>query len=395
MSLAIISTHPIQYHAPLYREVEKSFGIPVTAIYGSDFSIAGYHDKGFNAAFSWDTDLLSGYNSVFLSKTSRGGARSAEGVSARGLGEALKKAGPKAVMIIGYSGRFYQAALWKAWRAEYPVIFRSETTDHANARGPLKRWIRDNALKYVYKRCEKLLYIGDRSHRHFKRLGVLDEKLIFSPYSVDKDMFEHDDKIKKNLRASTRNELGISDRDITVLFSGKLIYKKGADLLPDVVKEMSIKDFKRIKILFLGSGELENKLKKMCETTPKIKTHFLGFKNQKELSRYYHAADLLVLPSRHGETWGLVVNEALHHGLPCVVSEGVGCAPDLIEPGVTGEVCKINSVSSLAQAMKRAFGLVGKAGIAQKCREKVDGYTIENAARGINEAYCSITGKGK
>ena len=67
----------------------------------------------------------------------------------------------------------------------------------------------------------------------------------------------------------------------------------------------------------------------MAGNLSELKVHFAGFKNQLELPPYYLAADLMVLPSRRqGETWGLVVNEALHAGLPCIVTDAVGCAVD-------------------------------------------------------------------
>ena len=59
---------------------------------------------------------------------------------------------------------------------------------------------------------------------------------------------------------------------------------------------------------------------------------FVGFLNQSEISRAYVAADCLVLPSDANETWGLVVNEAMASGLPCIVSNACGCAEDLVEP---------------------------------------------------------------
>src|SRR5947208_16727466 len=119
--LAVIETHPVQYHAPVYRMLQTRFGIPVTAIYGSDFSMAGYEDREFGAAFAWDTDLLSGYASIFLSQVARGGARAFDEVSARGLGEMLQKTAPKAVLVTGYSPRFNQVAFYKAWRGGYPI----------------------------------------------------------------------------------------------------------------------------------------------------------------------------------------------------------------------------------------------------------------------------------
>src|SRR5919198_3738842 len=97
--LAVIETHPIQYHAPVYRALQGSFGVPVTAIYGSDFSVAGYRDQEFGATFAWDTDLLSGYQPLFLSRVAEGGARSVEQVSARGLKQALRLVAPSATLV--------------------------------------------------------------------------------------------------------------------------------------------------------------------------------------------------------------------------------------------------------------------------------------------------------
>ena len=101
-------------------------------------------------------------------------------------------------------------------------------------------------------------------------------------------------------------------------------------------------------MLFLGSGGLQDGLQTLARKTPATTAHFLGFQNQTQLSQYYHAADMLVLPSLFSETWGLVVNDALHHGLPCIVSDAVGCAPDLIENGVTGAVFENGSEESFS-----------------------------------------------
>src|SRR2546425_4757453 len=67
-SLVVIETHPVQYRTPVYRTLQQRYGVPVTVIYGSDFSVAGYHDCEFGNTFAWDGDLLSGYRSVFLSR---------------------------------------------------------------------------------------------------------------------------------------------------------------------------------------------------------------------------------------------------------------------------------------------------------------------------------------
>ena len=60
-----------------------------------------------------------------------------------------------------------------------------------------------------------------------------------------------------------------------------------------------------------------------------------GYKNQYQISKLYKKNDILILPSAY-ETWGLVVNEAMAAGLPCIVSNKVGCRYDLVKNGKTG-----------------------------------------------------------
>jgi glycosyltransferase involved in cell wall biosynthesis len=140
-------------------------------------------------------------------------------------------------------------------------------------------------------------------------------------------------------------------------------------------------------LLFLGDGGLKPSLAALAQAAPTVRAHFLGFHNQTQLSRFFHAADLLVLPSIFSETWGLVVNEALHHGLPAVVSEAVGCAPDLVSEGQTGVVCETGSVAALAAAIERALKLAHRPGIREACRQRVGGYSVHRAAEGIARAY--------
>jgi glycosyltransferase involved in cell wall biosynthesis len=385
--LAIIDTHPIQYRTPVYRTLSNQFDIPTTVIYGSDFSVVGYKDKEFGVQFAWDIDLLSGYSSEFLSQVKTGGAQSFETVSAQGLTGVLEKIKPKALLITGYNHPFYRSVLYEAWKAKYPIIFRGETTDHAQKRNPLKAIVRDSILYSTYRQFAKALYIGQHSKAHFKRLGCSKEQLIFSPYCVNTSFFHCSENDRTQLRHVTRQSLGIGDDQIVLLFAGKLSSRKRPDILLQAVKKLALEFRTQIVTLFLGDGELKSSLENLAQTSPEVKVHFLGFQNQTQLSRYYHSADFLVLPSEYSETWGLVVNEALHHGLPAIVSEAVGCAPDLIDAGVTGEIFATGSVESLAQAIERGRSLINRPEIRKQCRQKVSAYSVEKAAAGIARAY--------
>lgn len=390
--LCVIETHPIQYHAPVWRQVQQAHGIPVTAIYGSDFSVAGYRDREFNATLQWDTDLLSGYTSEFLSRVKNDGARDDREVKTRGLAAVLSRVQPRVVLSVGYSPRFHSDAFRTARCARLPVLFRGETTDHAQRRGILKSVARDAALRWLYRRCAALLHVGQRSCAHFQRLGFDTDGRFFSPYCVDITPFRTDEAARAGLRGPTRCELGVTGDQLVITFCGKLSLRKGPDLLLDALRQLPGRDRARCVLLLVGDGELKRELLDRAAIAPAITVRHVGLKLQRELSAYYHATDLFVLPSRHGETWGLVVNEALHHGVPAVVSEAVGCAPDLIEPGRTGEVCVADSASALAEALARALPLVrGEENVRMRCRRKMEGYTVACAAAGIAAAYQAVT----
>jgi glycosyltransferase involved in cell wall biosynthesis len=172
------------------------------------------------------------------------------------------------------------------------------------------------------------------------------------------------------------------------LFSGKLAWRKGPDLLVEAVGRLR-KEGEDVGLVFCGSGETETQLKKRCEQL-KVPAVFLGFVNQSGLSAVYHACDLFCLPSREGETWGLVVNEALLHGLPVVVSEAVGCAPDLVKTKESGEIFETGNRQGLAAALEKVIRGGLEAERRQACRKVVEGYSTVRAAKGIREALDRI-----
>lgn len=390
--LAVIQTHPVQYHAPVWRHLQQVCGVPVTAVYGSDFSVAGYRDTEFKASFAWDTDLLSGYSPVFLSRMAEGGAGNEHEVTTRGLDEAIRRVQPRAILSVGYWPRFHMDAFRCARRRGQPLLFRGETTDHARARGGLKRLFRDLTLRWFYRQFAALIYVGERSRQHFQRLGVGARANYFSPYCVDTTPLRPEEGAREELRGPTRLELGITPDQLVVAFVGKLSPRKAPDLILVAVRLLPKSLRERVVILLVGDGELADSLKRAAAVEPVVRVRHVGFQNQRALSRYYHAADLMVLPSVQGETWGLVVNEALHHGLPVVVSDAVGCAPDLVVPGRTGEVCLTGSAPALCGAVGRAATWAGRPETRVVCREQVTGYTIARAAEGIAAAYRAVTG---
>jgi glycosyltransferase involved in cell wall biosynthesis len=108
----------------------------------------------------------------------------------------------------------------------------------------------------------------------------------------------------------------------------------------------------------------------------------------------YAAADLLVLPSDHQETWGLVVNEAMACGIPAVVSDAVGCGPDLIETGRTGAVFPLGDIAALAEAVRSTLALEPSS-LRRHLSKKVAAYSPAGAARGITEGARALRSRSQ
>ncbi len=122
---------------------------------------------------------------------------------------------------------------------------------------------------------------------------------------------------------------------------------------------------------------------------------FAGFLNQTEVAKAYAAADCLVLPSDYGETWGLVVNEAMVCGLPAIVSDRVGCGPDLVSDGVTGMVFPFGDIEALAQCLVRmATDPALRAAMGARARERVADYSVERAVAGTLAALAAVAPEG-
>src|SRR5262249_35269103 len=96
-------------------------------------------------------------------------------------------------------------------------------------------------------------------------------------------------------------------------------------------------------------------------------------------------------PSTSAETWGLVVNEALATGLPCVVSDQVGCAPDLVRPNETGFVYPCGDVEALAAALQAVADRQAKGQpFDRACRETVARFSYQIATEQLVRACRSV-----
>jgi glycosyltransferase involved in cell wall biosynthesis len=149
-----------------------------------------------------------------------------------------------------------------------------------------------------------------------------------------------------------------------------------------------------IHLLVAGTGELMEEARAFAKSFG-VPVTFVGFLNQTEITRAYAAADCLVLPSDYGETWGLVVNEAMVCGLPAIVSDRVGCAADLVHEGITGGVFPCGDVDALAGKLAEfAADPERLVRMGEQAREQIKEYSVEEAVAGTLRAIDFVVKKG-
>ena len=332
MKLLILASHPVQYHAPVFRGVLDRLaaaGHEGLVVYLSDFSIQGYRDREFGTSFAWDEPLLAGYRSVVLNANQTVQPAGFAGLDAPGFARLLAQERPDRLLVhtLNYRGAI-AAVLQARWRG-IPCTLRVETNDVAVPRSPWKGIARSLLYRLLYQLFDSAVAIGSYSRDHLIHHGIQGDRVDLAYYCVPDRFAAIAPNDKQDQRDRLRQELGIDPDRTVILFSGKLIPKKNPGLILDAIATLPPERRQKFCVLFLGSGQLEGALRDRAAALPEVPVHFLGFKNQKELPPYYLAADVLALLSqRAGETWGLVANEGLQAGLPCVVTEAVGCHRD-------------------------------------------------------------------
>ena len=179
-----------------------------------------------------------------------------------------------------------------------------------------------------------------------------------------------------------RQSLGVARDEKLVMFVGKLVAgKRPFDILEALAR---LSAAARPSAMFVGSGPLQAALAARAQAL-RTPTHLLGFRNQSEMPAIMAAADLLVIPSE-SETWGLVANEALACGLPILVSDAVGCAPDLAADPRVGRIFPTGDVAALAAAMS---GLLAAPADPAAIARASDRYSLHGAAEGIVRAVAA------
>jgi glycosyltransferase involved in cell wall biosynthesis len=385
--LAAVTSHPVQYQAPLFRRLAAHPEIELTVFYGERWGLDTCFDPDFGVDLRWDVPLTAGYAARFL--PNRGWGDGFFRVLNPGVVGALGRGRFDAVLVHSYAHATALLAYLGAALGRIPVLLRTES-ERLRPRPLRVRAARRVLLAPLLRSTAAVLAIGSTNREFYLHHGVPPERTFWTPYGVDNDFFATFARERARHRCEVRSELGLAPDAPVVLFAGKLIPRKRPADLIDAVAALATAP--RPSLLFVGAGALRGALETRARAAA-VGSRFVGFRNQSEIGRYYAAADVFVLPSEF-ETWGLVLNEAMACGLPVVASTGAGATRDLVVEGVNGFACPAGDVATIARALARLLGDAAfreRAGRAS--REIVDRCSIERSVEGIGRALAYVTGR--
>lgn len=387
--IAFVTSHPIQYQVPVFRCLAQRPDLEFIVLYAM-LPDSASQGAGFGVSFEWDIPLLEGYKYRVLHNVSGNpGVTHFQGCDTPEIQSVLEELKTDVVVVNGWVVKTCLQTLKAAWRLRIPCVVRGEANN-------LRRrpWWKRVLQFFLVRRYDAVLPIGNANREFYSSLGIAASRMFSAPYCVENERFSRAAAAIIAQRSELRSRWNIPENAICYLYCGKFEHKKHPVELVEAFLQAcqtlreSASVSKPIHLLLVGDGELRLHCEELVTRYSSLAAFtFTGFLNQTQIVEAYVAADVLVLPSDAGETWGLVVNEAMACGLPAIVSDQVGCASDMIENDVTGwtfESGKWGQLTDLFCSLASRSQPISE--MADACRNQVAHYSPENAANGIHEA---------
>ncbi len=390
--IAIVASHPVQYHAHWYRELARSAELDIEVLYCHQPTPEDQAQAGFGVDFTWDIPLLEGYRYRFLRNVSRKpGVGEFDGSDAPELRGIIIHERFDAVVVSGWHTKSYWQAIRACWASGTPVMVRSDSHLH-DERSALKRILKWLPYRYCITRFDACLAAGTWSREYFLHYGARADRIFIVPHCVAPVLASSRADSEPRYRRELRQRWGIGEKACAFLFAGKFIERKRPFDFIRAVADASAAG-SEVHGLLAGDGPLRGDMETLAARLHAPVT-FAGFLNQTAIPDAYKAADVLVLPSVQ-DTWGLVVNEAMAHARACIVSDRVGCVPDLIDPGVTGFAFPPGNVEALTGCVRLIADTPGMAlRMGAEAQKLIAMHSPQVAVAGLKSAIAAIMGDG-
>jgi 1,2-diacylglycerol 3-alpha-glucosyltransferase len=290
---------------------------------------------------------------------------------------------PGAVAVPGWSSRWgFSMQSW-AIKNKVPVIVMSEST----ALDFDRVWWREGIKRRVVRTFAAANVGGKRHVDYLVRLGLPRERIFTGYDAIDNNYFARGSAHVRTRANAIRTKLRLPERYF--LASARFVEKKN---LLGLIEAYSCYRARAgtnpWSLVLLGDGEMRLQVEaKIAENGLTYYVILPGFKQYEELPAYYGLASAFVHASAV-EQWGLVVNEAMASGLPLIISNRCGCAPELARDGENGYTFNPRDTSALAALMAHvASDNCDRWAMGQRSREIIAQWGPKAFAEGMSKAF--------
>ncbi|WP_390817447.1 glycosyltransferase [Symmachiella macrocystis] len=312
-----------------------------------------------------------------------------------GIVKRLRAGRYDAIIIGGYNHVTMWAAMRFAARQGIPFFLMCES-HLKKERQSWKRWIKRPVVQWVVKHAAGGFPTGTLAGRYLESYGAKPSTLAHVPNAPDVEMIASRTSDLRSRREQLRREYGL-DGGPVALFVGRLIPMKRVDLLIRAFHAAPISQ--SASLVIVGDGPMRSELETMvADLGLTSRVRFVGFLQPPNVVEWYSLADLFVLPS--SEPWGVVVLEALASGLPVIVTDEVGCHPDVVNSPLVGDIVPAGQLEELTSALQRRLSQANAYSTVQKewgpvlqslCYNRIAHSFVKNIRTGNDCRTTSVT----
>lgn len=389
--LGIVVTHPIHNQVPLYQYLTARTSVEPIVLFLSDYGLTESFDPGFGRRVKFDISLTGGYEHRVVRNCSvKPDILTRWGLVNPVLPEVIRSSGLDVLLVNGWSSLSHWLAYVTAEFSGIPYMLRGEShpdeksAPNGESASIYKRAARRALIRPLVRHADACLAIGKLNRDFYISCGAEPRRVLDVPYSVDTERFTRAGERGRARRTLLLESVGLAPEPPLVLFAARLQPRKAPF---DLVMAMDMLD-RPANLVVIGDGPLRADLERLAAGRPWMRV--LGFVNQTAIGEWYGAADLFVLPSRY-EPWGLVVNEAMAAGAVPIVSDAVGCGPDLVAGN--GWIYPAGNVPALARTIALACEPATLSKRRARVRQHSASYGIAETAQGIETAARMVLGQ--
>jgi glycosyltransferase involved in cell wall biosynthesis len=273
------------------------------------------------------------------------------------------------------------------------VVVMDDARSQDVPRSALVNWVKRRVFANV-----DSVFIPAASHRAtYQALGIRSQRIFYGMDVIDNEWFAKRAATARDAASPSLRGTPLPERFF--LGVGRQVSKKNwRQLLTAYANLKRDSQTAPWDLVLVGGGSDHDVLMQQARDLNVPGIHFLPFLSPEEVVVLYARAQCVVLPSVYGETWGLVINEAMACGCPVLVSGECGCAQTLVESGNNGWTFSPHDPSQLTGAMSRMMRTTPdrRAEMGQRSKQIIDGWGLDRFARGAWQAIesCAADNRG-